>query len=65
VSALLAVAEEDVTTGPIGLLLVAVLAVVTVLLVRNMNTRIKRLPPSFPDQGDRREDDKRPEDDDR
>ena len=50
---LLAVAEEDVTAGPIGLLIVALLGVATVFLVRNMNKRIKRLPPSFPDQAER------------
>ena len=56
---LLAIADEDVTAGPIGLLIVGVLGLITFLLVRNMNGRIKRLPPSFPDQRDdepRRED---------
>jgi hypothetical protein len=33
--------------GPMGLLLVIVLATATVLLIRNMSKRIKRLPSSF------------------
>ena len=37
-------------TGPIGLLIVVLIGVATVLLVLNMNKRIKRLPPDFPDQ---------------
>ena len=35
---------------PVPLLIVLLLGVVTVLLIRNMSGRIKRLPPSFPDQ---------------
>ncbi len=35
--------------GPMGLFIIAVLAVVTVLLIRNMNARIRRLPDRFPD----------------
>ncbi len=37
-------------TGPIGLLIILILGVVTVLLVLNMNKRIKRLPREFPEQ---------------
>lgn len=33
--------------GPMGLLLIIILATVTVLLIRNMTKRIKRLPSSF------------------
>lgn len=47
-SAPLAAADQSVA-GPLALLLVLLLAVATVLLVRNMAARIKRLPPSFPD----------------
>ncbi len=36
--------------GPIGGFLIAVLAVSTVLLIRNMNRRIRRLPDRFPGQ---------------
>jgi hypothetical protein len=35
--------------GPMGLFIIVVLVVVTVLLIRNMNARIKRLPDEFPD----------------
>lgn len=35
--------------GPMGLLIILVLAVATVLLIRNMNARLRRLPDSFPD----------------
>jgi hypothetical protein len=33
--------------GPLGLLVVLLLGVATVLLIRNMNARIKRLPETF------------------
>jgi hypothetical protein len=33
--------------GPLGLLVVLVLVAVTVLLIRNMNARLRRLPPTF------------------
>ena len=35
--------------GPMGLLIIVLLAIATVLLIRNMNARIRRLPDSFPD----------------
>ncbi|GAA4922632.1 hypothetical protein LX16_5024 [Stackebrandtia albiflava] len=34
--------------GPTGLFIILVLAVATVLLIRNMNKRLKRLPAEFP-----------------
>ncbi|CAM3562234.1 hypothetical protein [Stackebrandtia soli] len=34
--------------GPTGLFIIVVLAVVTALLIRNMNKRLKRLPAEFP-----------------
>lgn len=37
------------SAGPLGLLIVLLLGVATVLLIRNMNSRLKRLPPSFDD----------------
>ncbi len=49
---LVAVQEEDLATGPIGLVIILVMLIVTVALIRNMNTRIKRLPKSFPGQDD-------------
>jgi len=36
--------------GPMGLLIILLLAIVTVLLIRNMSARIRRLPDRFPDQ---------------
>lgn len=38
--------------GPIGAFIIAALVVVTVLLIRNMNARIRRLPDRFPDPSD-------------
>ena len=50
-SLLLAVVEEeDVTAGPLGLLVVVLMVVATVLLIRNMNGRLKRLPREVPDE---------------
>ncbi|MBQ1044703.1 MULTISPECIES: hypothetical protein [unclassified Micromonospora] len=37
--------------GPMGLFLIVALATVTVLLIRNMNARLRRLPDRFPQQG--------------
>ncbi|MER6755088.1 hypothetical protein [Micromonospora echinofusca] len=37
--------------GPMGLFLILVLATATVLLIRNMNSRLRRLPDRFPPQG--------------
>ncbi len=42
----------DATTvgaGPLGLLVLVLLATATVLLIRNMNGRLKRLPEEFPE----------------
>jgi hypothetical protein len=33
--------------GPLGLFIVSMLAIATVLLIRNMNKRLRRLPASF------------------
>jgi hypothetical protein len=35
--------------GPMGLFIIVLMAVSTVLLIRNMNKRLRRLPDSFPD----------------
>jgi hypothetical protein len=35
------------TAGPLGLLVVLLIGVALVLLIRNMNGRLRRLPPSF------------------
>ena len=46
---LLAVDAEDVSAGPLGLLVVVLMIIATVFLIRNMNARLKRLPREFPD----------------
>jgi hypothetical protein len=38
--------------GPMGLFIILLLAVATVLLIRNMNTRLRRLPERFPAPGE-------------
>jgi hypothetical protein len=35
--------------GPMGLFIIVLLEIATVLLIRNMNMRIRRLPDRFPD----------------
>jgi len=35
--------------GPVAGFIIATLAVVTILLIRNMNARLRRLPERFPD----------------
>jgi hypothetical protein len=45
----LAVDAEDVSAGPLGLLVVVLMILATVLLIRNMNARLRRLPREFPD----------------
>jgi hypothetical protein len=47
---LLAVDAEDVSAGPLGLLVVVLMIIATVLLIRNMNARLRRLPREFPEQ---------------
>jgi hypothetical protein len=53
----LAVDADDVSAGPLGLLVVVLMIIATVLLIRNMNARLRRLPREFPEQHD---DDGRP-----
>jgi hypothetical protein len=36
--------------GPMGLFIIVLLAIATVLLIRNMNARLRRLPGRFPAQ---------------
>jgi hypothetical protein len=47
--------------GPLGLFIILLLAIATVLLIRNMNSRLRRLPDHFPSEeadgrGDRNSD---------
>ena len=44
---LLADGPDGVSAGWLGFLVVVLLGVVTALLIRNMNARLKRLPKSF------------------
>ena len=53
-AALLAVDAEDVSAGPLGLLVVVLMIIATVLLIRNMNARLRRLPREFPDHRQQR-----------
>ena len=39
--------------GPMGLFLILLLATATILLIRNMNARLRRLPDRFPQQAGR------------
>src|SRR5258705_4664498 len=41
---------SDGIAGPLALLIIVLLAVATVLLIRNMNSRLRRLPERFPDE---------------
>ena len=48
--------REGSLAGPIGLVIILLLAIGTFLLIRNMNKRLRRLPQSFePEQTDTRE----------
>ena len=49
---LLAVDADRVGAGPLGLLVVGLMILATVLLVRNMNARLRRLPRDFPKDAD-------------
>ena len=44
--------------GPMGLFIILLLVIGTVLLIRNMNARLRRLPDRFPQQADRRTSDR-------
>jgi hypothetical protein len=39
--------------GPLGLLIVLLMGIATVLLIRNMNARLRRLPDRFPEPDER------------
>ncbi len=48
--------REGSLAGPIGLVIILLLAIGTFLLIRNMNKRLRRLPESFePERPDTRE----------
>ena len=47
-SGVLALDSDQVSAGPLGLLVVVLMVLATVFLIRNMNARLRRLPPEFP-----------------
>ena len=62
---LLAAAQDaSRAAGPIGLLVVVLLGLSLVLLIRNMDRRLKRLPREFPEDGRGVRPAERPEDPD-
>lgn len=42
--------------GPMGLFIIVLMSIAVVLLIRNMNKRVRRLPDSFPDAEEARRD---------
>jgi hypothetical protein len=53
--------QTDGVAGPLGLLIIVLLVIATVLLIRNMSGRIKRLPQEFPPASEHRPaDDEKP-----
>lgn len=50
--------EEFGKASPIALVVILLMAVATALLIRNMTKRIKRLPESFDEPGERRDADR-------
>lgn len=42
--------RSNALAGPTGLVIILLLVTATILLIRNMNKRLKRLPDSFPNQ---------------
>ncbi len=42
--------DEGGSAGPLSLLIIVLLFLVTILLIRNMSMRLKRLPKSFDEQ---------------
>ena len=42
----------DGLAGPVGLLIIVLMVIATVLLMRNMNARLRRLPERFPNHPD-------------
>jgi hypothetical protein len=48
---------DGVSAGWLGFLIVVLLCVVTALLIRNMNARLRRLPKSYEDDASQKTDD--------
>ena len=47
---MLLAAGAGASAGPLGFLVVLIIGIVTVLLIRNMNGRLRRMPREFPDR---------------
>ena len=43
---------DELSAGPLGLLVVVLMIIATVFLIRNMNARLRRLPREFPEPRD-------------
>ena len=48
-------AGAGASAGPLGFLVVLLIGIATVLLIRNMNGRLRRMPRQFPDSGSDRD----------
>ena len=48
-------AGAGASAGPLGFLIVLLIGIATVLLIRNMNGRLRRMPREFPEPGADRE----------
>ena len=59
-AAVLAVADDEVSAGPLGFLVLVLIGLATFLLVRNMNARLKRMPRSFDPPPEKPDDPKTP-----
>ena len=53
-------AGAGASAGPLGFLVVLLIGIATVLLIRNMNGRLRRLPRQFPDAKDAPPEDETP-----
>lgn len=49
----LAVIAGEISAGPLGLLVILLMVIATVFLIRNMNSRLRKLPREFPPPEDR------------
>ncbi len=50
IAATVVASGHGASAGPLGLLVILLIGVATVLLIRNMNGRLRRLPREFPEQ---------------
>jgi hypothetical protein len=57
--------EDGSLAGPLGLVIILLLAIGTFLLIRNMNSRLKRLPERFPTDGEQQATAEKPADEEK